>query len=304
MAAAGPWPRASVRRSERACPPRWPSWQQWQESCHSIGRLAPHAFEWLREAAGDVMNDSMSGQPCDPIAKLTCYSPGEQGPHEHTSDQLSLVLLGDAQERSVRWDVDISRPMIGFKPAGTRHSNRWGPDGALIFSISLGGDWKGSGRPQCGWWSPPALQRLRALVRGYFQETDVWQKPQYLWDFAALARNVDPVPSRRSATWLKKVREQLREDPEGTQISTLADGLGLHRVSLSRMFVHCYGVPPSLYRSRCKAMKAVAAAVTGDRPLSSAGQAGGFFDQSHASRTVKRETGLNMTDLRLFSQLH
>jgi hypothetical protein len=51
-------------------------------------------------------------------------------------------------------------------------------------------------------------------------------------------------------------------------------------------------------------MKAVAAAVATDRPLSSASQDGGFFDQSHACRTVKREAGLNMSEVRLFSELH
>lgn len=246
----------------------------------------------------------MSDQPFDAVAKLTCYSPGNQARHEHPTDQLSFVLLGDVQEESVHWDVDISRPMIGFKPAGTRHSNRWGLDGALIFSITFGPGWDGAAQQQCGWWTPPDLHTLRAIVRAYLREPDARQKPQYLWDFAALARGAGPAPRKRSMTWLNKVRDQIREDPEGTQISTLAAELGMHRVSLGRMFLHRYGIPPSLYRSRCKAMKAVTAAVTTDRPFSLAGQAGGFFDQSHASRTVKRETGLNMTDLRVFSKLH
>jgi AraC family transcriptional regulator len=194
--------------------------------------------------------------------------------------------------------------MIGLKPAGTRHSNRWGPDGALVFSVSLGAGWSDPGPQRSGWWSPADLQTLQRLVRAYLRETDAGEKLQYLWDFAALAPNPDASPVMRPGILLSRVRDQLREDPEGSQISALASELGLHRVSLGRMYAECYGLPPSLYRSRCKAMKAVAAAVTTDRPLSSASQDGGFFDQSHACRTIKREIGLNMGEVRLFSELH
>jgi AraC family transcriptional regulator len=214
------------------------------------------------------------------------------------------VLLGDVQERSAKWDVDMSRPMIGYKPAGTPHSNRWGLNGALIFSISFDTGWNGDRQQQSGWWNPPELQTLQALMKAYLREGDGPERAQYLWDFAALTRDLDPAPAPRCAAWLDKVRDQLREDPEGTQISTLAAEIGVHRVSLGRLFIQSYGIPPSLYRRRCKAMKAVADAVATDRPLSLASQAGGFFDQSHASRTIKYETGLSMSDLRLFSELH
>lgn len=64
------------------------------------------------------------------------YRPGEEQPlHAHDFTGIAVVLLGVLEERSAHCSVHAGPCSVVIKPAGTLHSNRFGPDGASMFAV-------------------------------------------------------------------------------------------------------------------------------------------------------------------------
>tara|TARA_R110000868_G_scaffold120773_1_gene320569 strand:- start:5332 stop:6120 length:789 start_codon:yes stop_codon:yes gene_type:complete len=234
-------------------------------------------------------------------ARLSHYGPGlRMAAHEHGYHQLSCLLAGELRESHAAHDRDIHQPSLGVKPAGLSHTNEYGPNGALILSVNIDPDLADPELAFClaDWrWQAHAVPRgslnslltLANLLGGAAAEAD-----DVLADFLAVLTaeiTVDPPrPASAIPDWLNEARDALRESDAAPDLAALAGEAGVHRVHFSRCFNRHFGVPPSLYRRRCRLARAIADMVQG-ASLADAAAGAGFADQSHFSRLAKAETG-------------
>jgi AraC family transcriptional regulator len=235
-------------------------------------------------------------------ARLSYYAPGaSMAAHHHDFHQFSCLLVGEFLEVHAGREREISQPSVGVKPAGLGHTNQYGPNGALILSINLEPSRLDEYLPGCStdwrWQSGGMTGRdrrsvmaLSSLPGGSEAEAET-----RVCDLLAVITPERPRPGGASPRtdvpgWLARVRDALRESETSPDLKRLADEAGVHRVHLSRVFAREYGVPPSLYRRRCRLARAIADMLRG-ASLADAAHSAGFADQSHFSRFAKTETG-------------
>jgi AraC family transcriptional regulator len=204
-----------------------------------------------------------------------------------------LILGGSVGEESNDREVKAGAGMFALRPPGFRHQVRFGARGALIISAAVDSETL----LQCeavaaqGRWAQAPKELLRAMLMGARSTTEV---DDILFDLMACA----PRSSMRAPpAWLRNARDSMVE--EGRSIASLAEEAGVHRVYFSRAFTRAFGSPPSIYRQRLAALRAVAAAIGGG-PAVRAAYACGFADQSHMSRVLKRMTGRSFGALKNF----
>jgi len=241
--------------------------------------------------------------------RLTWYRPGERmAPHAHDCHQISWLLSGELRETGVAGERDVVRTSRGVKPAGFRHANAYGANGALVLALDIDPDAEScTGLPDPGdwdWIETPVDTPIEILRLATAPDNGADGTGMALTDLVACALEVEPderrggpvrnlVPQR----WLDRVREQLRDDPEEPDLTSLADQAGVHRVHLSRSFRRRFGLPPSRYRLQCRVSRAIADMIDGAR-LADAALTAGFADQSHFTRAVRSQTGFTPTRLR------
>jgi AraC family transcriptional regulator len=213
--------------------------------------------------------------------RLSAYRPEiHQRVHSHHEPHISVILAGSVREEGNGREFLACSGMFALRPSGFRHQVRFGPDGALILSAAVDAETLNHCETrQSGWGYAPEI-----LLRAVMGADDV---DGILLDIAAY--QVRPRP-QRPARWLTRARDSMIE--EGTPIAALARDAGVHRVHFSRAFTRAFGAPPSAYRRRMAALRAVAAAIDGREAADSA-YACGFADQSHMARVLKRTTGLS-----------
>src|SRR5690349_10624274 len=74
----------------------------------------------------------------DLSVRVTRYAAGTVMPsHTHDTDGISVILEGELTEESGHREVLARAGAVVTKPAGVRHSNRFGPRGATLLSVEL-----------------------------------------------------------------------------------------------------------------------------------------------------------------------
>lgn len=229
-----------------------------------------------------------------PAPQLRAYRPDlVQRPHGHGPAHLSLVIGGSLREEESGSEQLARRGMFALRPPGFAHQVRFGAGGALIVSMPI---------PRCeaapiepdlfGSWRPAPEPLLRHVLRVSTKQGDGQGVEDSLWDLlSASSPGRDPAPS----FWLRRARERLAED--AASIARVAEEAGVHRVHFSRAFTKAFGVPPSVFRRRMCALRAMSAAIEGEAAADTAYRCG-FADQSHMARALKEVGGLSFAPLR------
>ena len=219
-------------------------------------------------------------------------------PHEHDHLQLSFVLAGSLDERLGRRDYTAAAGWRGCKPAGASHSDQWGPNGLLVFTLRM--DSSGAAERACGGpgWRRCDAAMAAALVRAFTRAGCAAARNEALLDLLALDSAPPPPPAGPPPAWLGRARDALREAPQCFTIAALADEAGVHRGRFSAMFRRHFGVPPSIYRRRALAARAAARIVSGEGTIAGAAAEAGCYDQPHLNRLFRNEIGLTPGELR------
>lgn len=230
---------------------------------------------------------------------LSYYPAGHRMPeHAHDTDQRSIVLSGALAEDTPSCAATPSASHLGFKAAGLRHENRYGPYGALILALNAVPEAEQEG----GWrWAPTQnAAQIGALMSVLISQPET--PDGVVDDMLALMSASPKVTETVAPSWLRRAREAVLADPEMADLNTLADEAGVHRASLSRAYSRFYNTPISLDRRRARLSQAVQALLErGGSPADAAYEAG-FADQPHFTRTLKAQTGLTpRTLMRVFA---
>lgn len=223
---------------------------------------------------------------------LTWYPPMHtMADHAHDADQRSVLLAGSLQERAGSRMGELIAGVTGYKAAGVKHANLYGPNGALILALDgpapqavrSRGDWLWRGGQALN----PIRRILGATLGGSVCTADAAEDLEALVEPAALDdESALPPP------WLIQVKDAIDDDPAGARVYALAQSVGVHRVHLSRSFASSFGMPISLYRRRAMTAKGVRSLLQNQECAGVAAADAGVADQSHFTRALKAETGL------------
>ena len=231
--------------------------------------------------------------------KLVRYGAGEtHARHAHEDSSISVLLVGDFQEDLGGCEYDFACPVLGWKPAGLSHADRFGPQGAVFACIPVPEDCCGTISLSAGWHNLASFKSVGPLIRLSLAAGTAGMREDALVDLLGLAGPPSRMRRGEVPAWLNRAREMLRDDPAHSRLQSLSDTLGIHRVHVSRSFTRQFGIPPSVYRLRSMVARTLAALQDERSSLSESAYCGDFADYSHAARAVKSATGFRMHEIR------
>ena len=206
--------------------------------------------------------------------------------HAHGEEGLTIVLHGTFVEEAQHRTMLAGAGAVATRPYGLGHTNRFGPQGAVILAVIPDGDRFDDPIREWSWRELPAAFRagLRLVAR------DEEAMPELL---AALAPS-----ERRDAGLVARARRLLDDAKLGVSVSAIARLLHVHPVHLARQFRQAFGVSPREYRTIEMVKRAAASIVATTTPLSQIAHDCGFADQSHMCRAFRRVGRLRPSQLR------
>jgi AraC family transcriptional regulator len=258
-------------------------------------KLAPGVFHGSRRLAGRIAGLTLTEYEF----ASGCAIPG----HCHELSYFSLVLEGGWREVYGTKERERKPLTLTVHPAGERHSEWLGKDGARAFHVEFPVDWLGrlesyaavlatAAQVETG---PPTWHALRlyAEFRSGDPHFPIVAEGIVLESIGALARSVTDSVHERRPPWLQRARDVLHDRfAEHLTLHEIAGTVGVHPVHLARTFRRQFGCSVGEYLRRLRLQFVCRELTASDRPLAELALAAGFVDQSHLSRTVRRHTGM------------
>jgi len=184
-----------------------------------------------------------------------------------------------------RWSSRSVTATAGWtvvKPAGTCHTNRFGPAPTTLLALVFHDGFDDDERHAWRWLDGPATYRAglrlwRAVQHGIPEDRD-----ETLTEFVASLG--EPAYSPGELPWLRAVRSALEDPSRGESVGSLAARAGVHPVYLARRFRGAFGVSLREFRQIAHVRRATQLILRTRRPLSEIAHHCGFADHSHMCR--------------------
>lgn len=231
------------------------------------------------------------------------------GWHSHELAAFALTLRGSSMEAFRGGRFDRTEDGLLLRPAGERHWDSIGEQGAKCFVLELNAGWIDD-LPQV---QPvllrPSFHRSGILTilaqRTYcewLQEDSASQIaiPALALEMAAyLIRRSELRKTGQSPSWLRRVRQRLDDGFADTpSLAELAGISGVHRTHLVRNFRRHYSVSIGEYLRRRRVDAACAMLTRPGVSLTEIALATGFANHAHFATVFKRITGFTPSDFR------
>jgi AraC family transcriptional regulator len=264
-------------------------------------RLAPGTFLGDRvktRAAGDFM--------------LTEYNYGagvRLRRHSHEQAYFSFVLSGSYAEQCLSRCVQCQGETMLYHPPEEDHSDRFGGNGARLFSIEVGPEWIKKlhrfdlviDRPL--WLSEKIVPSLS--WRAYRAFLDPQPRSALVMESASIEllyqlpwKNPHP-PDSGAAPWLRRAADILHSEyRDPFSLHAVAVRVGAHPVHLARTFRRRFGMTMGEYVRRLRLSHALEALGNSNSSLADIAEQAGFADQSHLGRVVRAVTGMTPLQIR------
>lgn len=228
------------------------------------------------------------------LASLCRYRPDASQPlHSHDYVTVSILLAGTLLEHVERSEFELGQPALGFKPRGCGHDDRWSGDGGLMFTLKLEGEAaEALERAHAPGWTRLAVPGLVELVRLALFASSAPLRDEAAEDLLALLQTRGAPLAGEAPLWLEAARARIEEEPDSIRIAEAAQAGGVHRAHLAKMFQRHFGMPPSVYRRRVLASRALTALAQSDEPIGTIAAELGYSDQAHMTRCVGAHAGL------------
>lgn len=231
--------------------------------------------------------------------KLVRYAPHERMVwHSHDEHGLSVVLDGTLVEEVRHNTITATAGWTVVKPAGTSHTNRFGPAAATLLALTFREPvddaqraWRWLDRPTT---YRAGLRLLRAVQQGTPTDRD-----DALTELVASLG--EPACSAAERPWLRRVRAALDDPGRQESVAALAERAGVHPVYLARRFRGAFGVSLREFRQIAQVRRATQLIVGTRRPLSEIAHHCGFADHSHMCRAFRAVAGASPAGLRASS---
>lgn len=219
--------------------------------------------------------------------------------HEHAT--LAVMLQGSFDLCFARHEHDCIPGTVSTEPAGERHANRMGREGAEVLVL----------QPDPGeveLWRPfqslfesitstrhAAVSRLAArIVVELARRPDPYAKlglQALVLDLLVTVARLEPSPGadRSPPAWLLRVQEILHDDPAtGTRLGEVARIAGVHPAHLARVFRRHFRASVGSYARQLRVERAAERLGRSEEPIAAIAIETGFADQSHLTREFRR----------------
>jgi AraC family transcriptional regulator len=231
--------------------------------------------------------------------------------HAHDRPTLAVVMTGSFETQLAADALVCGRSSLRVEPAGSPHTNRFGPTGAHIVVVQPD--------PSSPLLGPAAAALSRAdhrrddragiigrAIASEFRHRDA-VSPLALQSLglelvAALARSAH---ARRGAPPSVAQATDLIHDRflEGLRIETIADAVGVPASDLVRAFRAFHGVPIGNYARRLRLDWVARRLAESDEPIAMLAQGAGFSDQPHLTRAFRTFSGVTPARYRRLRRL-
>lgn len=229
--------------------------------------------------------------------------------HTHEAPHFCLGVDGQCTERIGGRSVDCVPGTLEFHPAGTTHSSRWNNNGGRCFTVTLGAQWvdridalDANDRPLAGVLPAQHLLWMRRLHRELLEPasaSSLMLEGLTLTLLGEAGRTARVSTRGAPPAWLARAEEYLRAYAFGSvRAEDAAAVAGVHPVLLARWFRRVHGVTVGEFVRRLRVDHAAELLVHTALPLSRIAQDCGFADQSHFTRTFRRERHVSPSEYR------
>ncbi len=233
--------------------------------------------------------------------------------HEHANAFFNLVLEGTYTEACGSRTRTRGPSTLALHPSGEAHADHWHGPGGRVFHVEI----PASRLEQVRAYSPildsPAdfhgglpIWLATRLYQEHLRNDGVSplvMEGLVLEVLAECSRRRVGDPERRPPRWLQRVRELLQERfAENLTHEAVAATAGIHPVHLARGFRQHCGCTVGDYVRKLRVDFAARQLITTDEPLAGIALAAGFSDQSHFTRTFKRQTGMTPAAFRRYGR--
>jgi AraC-like DNA-binding protein len=229
-------------------------------------------------------------------------------PHFHEYANIALAVEGSFIETVGPKPYEVNPCSVIFRPAGEKHSNRYGKTAAHCLIIEVG---------------PQRLAEIRQATRILDRASYVEGGPisslalKILREFRTLdavgplsiealtlemlvqATRLDVPRDRNPPRWLQQATEVIHEQfLESLSLSGIAELVGVHSAHLAKMFRRHYGCTVGGYVRTLRLDYSAKLLAQFDKSLSAVAFVAGFYDQSHFTHLFKLRFGITPGDFR------
>jgi AraC family transcriptional regulator len=230
-------------------------------------------------------------------------------PHTHDRPVFAIALAGGLDSRLPGRRLECDATCMWTEPAGERHSNEVGSDGARILAI-LPDDGHAEALETCEplldgihHWRHRGVSDLGRRIAVEMRVRDAASRLAVeglaLEALALGLRTRTRDTWTRTPAWLERARDILHErrrDP--LAILDVAREVGVPPARLARAFRAAFGMPLATYHRRLRLDWAAHQIERDDTPISAIALRAGFYDQAHFTRHFRRHTGRTPAEYR------
>ncbi|NNE04097.1 MAG: helix-turn-helix transcriptional regulator [Xanthomonadales bacterium] len=218
--------------------------------------------------------------------------------HGHAGAHVCVVLAGSFDESGPKRSISrCETGMMRISPPGRRHTIHFGPEGARCLLFVMSPRWSRTtalfpNQPTPDHFSSNAnLGALALNLRHQAQDKSpesALKAENMIAELLARSKTKNAPPA-----WLDRARDMLKRDfRESTNLSHLAEDVGVHRVHLAREFTRYFGVPAQYYQRSLRLIDAACKLADSSLPIPEVALAAGFFDQAHLGRVFRDRFGV------------
>jgi AraC family transcriptional regulator len=223
-------------------------------------------------------------------------------PHFHEHANIALTIKGFFTETVGRKPYEVNPCSVIFRPAGEKHSNRYGKTAAHCLIIEV--------RPQhlsvlrevteildrASYVEGGMISSLALRILREFRTLDAvgpLSIEALTLEMLVQATRLDVVQDHNPPRWLQQAREVIHEQfLESLSLSSVAELVGVHAAHLAKMFRKHYGCTLGDYVRRLRLDYASQLLARSERTLTTIALAAGFYDQSHFAHLFKLRFGV------------
>ncbi len=231
------------------------------------------------------------------------------GWHRHELAALALTVHGASTETFMNAGVERMECGLLVRPAGERHWDSIGEQGATCFLIEVGATWLNRvPRLATVMGSPRFHERgtITCLAERAYREwrlndtaSPIAIQALVLEIAAHLVRGHECSRGGEAPVWLKRVRESLDDDfAETPSLAALAEIGGVHPTHLARRFRRQYRVTIGEYLRRRRVDAAIALLSRKALSLTEIALETGFSSHGHFCTVLKQITGMTPSEFR------